>query len=178
MSTQTPVRARAHKVQPGSYRVVMETTNAAPTNLSAFTRPATPPILVPFADTCATAVKIPSAGAFFQGNTANANANYDGGCDLGSQGPGGAPEQMLKLELLTKKRVILDMKGSAYSTLLVVRRATGCPGPEVAKACAAGYFTDRSFLDLTLEAGSYWVQVDGYAGYFGQWFLDAFIVDP
>jgi hypothetical protein len=178
VSAQTPVRARAHKVQPGSYRVVMETTNAAPTNLSAFTRPATPPILVPFADTCATAVKIPSAGGFFQGNTANANANYDGGCDLGSQGPGGAPEQMLKLELSSKKRVILDMKGSAYSTLLVVRRATGCPGPEVAKACAAGYFTDRSFLDLTLEAGSYWVQVDGYAGYFGQWFLDAFIVDP
>lgn len=178
VSSQTPVRARAHKLAAGAYRAVVETANAAPTQLSAFTRPATPPILVPFADTCATAVKIPSAGGFFQGNTANANANYDGGCDLGSQGPGGAPEQMLKLDLAAKKRVILEMKGSAYNTLLVVRKATGCPGPEVAKGCAAGYQTDRSFLDLTLDAGSYWVQVDGYAGYSGQWFLDAFIVDP
>lgn len=178
VSAQTPVRARAHKVAAGSYRVVIETANAAPTILTAFTRPATPPILVPFSDTCATAVKIPPAGGFFQGNTANASADYEAGCDLGSQGPGGAPEQMLKLELAAKKRVVLDMKGSAYNTLLVVRRATACPGPEVAKACAAGYYQDRSFLDLTLDAGSYWVQVDGYAGYSGQWFLDAFIVDP
>lgn len=177
-SAQTPVRARAHKVAAGSYRVVMETANAAPTNLTAFTRPATPPILVPFSDTCAAAVKIPPAGGFFQGNTANANADYDGGCDLGSQGPGGAPDQMLKLELAAKKRVVLDMKGSGYNTLLVVRRATSCPGPEVAMACAAGYYQDRSFLDLTLDAGDYWVQVDGYAGYSGPWFLDAFIVDP
>ncbi|MBI3203636.1 MAG: hypothetical protein HYZ29_19010 [Myxococcales bacterium] len=178
VSSQTPLRARAHKLAAGTYRAVVETANAAPTTLTAFTRPATPPILVSFADTCATAVKIPSAGGFFQGNTANANANYDAGCDLGSQGPGGAPEQMLKLDLPGKKRVILDMAGSAYNTLLVVRRATGCPGPEVVKGCAAGYQTGRSFLDLTLDAGSYWVQVDGYAGYSGQWFLDAFIVDP
>ncbi|MBK7586658.1 MAG: putative metal-binding motif-containing protein [Myxococcales bacterium] len=178
VSPQTPVRARAHKVAAGSYRVVIETTNAAPTILSAFTRPQTPPILVPFADTCATAVKVPPAGGFFQGNTANANADYDAGCDLGSQGPGGAPEQMLRLDLTKKKRVVLDMKGSAYSTLLVVRRAEGCPGPEVTKACAAGYYPDKSFLDLTLDAGSYFVQVDGYAGNSGQWFLDVFVVDP
>lgn len=177
-SGDTPVRARAHKVGAGNYRVVMETTNGAPTIVTAFTRPATPPILVPFADTCATAVKVPPQGGFFQGNTANANADYDAGCDLGSQGPGGAPEQMLKLELAAKKRVVLDMKGSSYNTLLVVRKATGCPGPEVALACAAGYYQDRSFLDLSLDSGSYYVQVDGYAGYSGQWFLDVFIVDP
>jgi hypothetical protein len=177
-SSQSPVRARAHGVPAGSYRVVMETAAGAPTEVTAFTRAAGPPILVPFSDTCATAVKIPSAGGFFQGTTANANADYDGGCDLGSQGPGGAADQVLKLELPAKKRVVLDMKGSAYHTLLVVRKATGCPGPEVAKGCAAGYSGDRSFLDLTLEAGSYWVQVDGYAGYSGQWFLDVFVVDP
>jgi len=177
-SDRTPVRASAHKVPAGSYRVVMETTNGAPTILSAFTRPASPPVLVPFADTCSTAVKIPSNGGFFQGNTANVNADYEAGCDLGAQGPGGAPDQMLKLELTQKKRVVLDMKGSGYHTLLVLRKATSCPGPEVASACAAGYYPDRSFLDVTLDPGSYWVQIDGYAGYSGQWFLEAMIVDP
>ncbi|MFO0569968.1 MAG: putative metal-binding motif-containing protein [Polyangiaceae bacterium] len=177
-SSETPVRTRAHNQPAGSYRAVIESTTLSPTILTAFTRPATPPTLVPFADTCQTAVKIPSAGGFFQGNTGNANADYVAGCDLGSQPAGGAPDQMLKLELSAKKRVVLDMRGSNYATLLAVRRAESCPGPEVAQACAAGYSQDRSFLDLTLDAGAYWVQIDGYAGYFGQWFLDVFIVDP
>ncbi len=177
-STQSPVRVGKHKVAPGSYRAVVESVNAAPTFLTAFVRPATAPIFVAFADTCDTAVKIPSQGGFFQGNSANANADYSVGCDLGGQGPGGGPDQMLSLTLATKKRVVLDMQGSVYSTLLAVRKADSCPGPQVPLACAAGYYTERSFLDLTLDAGSYWVQVDGYASASGAWFLEVFVVDP
>lgn len=177
-SSLSPVRAAAHKVAPGSYRAVIESQNGVPATLTALVRAATAPTLVAFADVCQSAVKVPENGGFFLGNTANAAADYAAGCDLGGQGAGGAPEQMLRLELSAKKRVVLDMKGSAYSTLLVVRKAEGCPGPEVAKACAAGYPVDRSFLDLTLDAGNYFIQVDGYAGASGQWFLDVFVADP
>lgn len=177
-ATISPVRTSAHALPTGSYRAVVESQNGAPMTLTAFVRPAKAPTLVAFADTCATAVKIPESGGFFLGNTANVNADYAAGCDLGSQGPAGAPEQMLKLDLSAKKRVILDMRGSTYSTLLAVRKADGCPGAEISKACAAGYGLDKSFLDVTLEAGSYFVQVDGYAGQYGQWFLEVFVSNP
>jgi hypothetical protein len=45
-------------------------------------------------------------------------------------------------------------------------------------ACAVGYYAQRSFLDLTLEAGVYFVQVDGLSGEAGAWFLDVFVVEP
>jgi hypothetical protein len=177
-STQSPVRTAQHKLPAGSYHAVVESVNAAPTFLTAFVRPKTAPVLVAFADTCDAAVKIPSVGGFFQGNTANASADYAAACDLGGQGPGGAPDQMLSLTLTQKKRVVLDMKGSVYSTLIAVRKGTSCPGTTVELGCAAGYGTDRSFLDLVLDPGSYWVQLDGYASASGAWFLEVFIVDP
>jgi hypothetical protein len=44
--------------------------------------------------------------------------------------------------------------------------------------CAAGYGAARSFLDLELDAGTYFIQVDGYAGAHGPWFLDVHVVAP
>jgi hypothetical protein len=146
--------------------------------LTALVRPAVPTTLVPFADSCADVLAIPSTGGFFQGNTANASANYVAGCDQGGQPPGGAREQLLKLELAVPKRVVLDMQGSGYNTLLDVRRGPSCPGDEVPNACAAGYYPERSFLDLQLEAGTYFLQIDGYASAYGPWFLDVRVVDP
>ena len=82
------------------------------------------------------------------------------------------------LESYQRLRVILDMLGSSYATLLDVRKGPDCPGTEVPLACAAGYFVQRSFLDLTLSAGTYFLQIDGYAGQAGPWFLDVRVVDP
>jgi hypothetical protein len=177
-SGSSPNRAAAYGVVPGSYRAVVEAVGSTPTQLTAFTRPATPPVFVAFSDTCADAVEIPPAGGRFQGTTANASADYDVGCDLGAQPPGGAPDQMLHLSLSKKQRVVFDMKGSSYNTLLDVRRGPSCPGQEVALACAAGYVADRSYLDLTLDAGDYYVQIDGYAGASGSWSLDVYTADP
>jgi Putative metal-binding motif len=176
--TNSPVRAAAHDVPAGSYRAVVETAAGDPTQLTAFTRPAAPPILVAFADTCADAVDVPAAGGFFEGNTANATANYDAGCDLGAQPPGGAPDQVLHLKLASTRRVILDMQGSGYATLLDVRRGPACPGTEVTNGCAAGYQPNRSYLDLTLPAGDYFIQVDGYDGDSGPWFLEVYLSNP
>jgi hypothetical protein len=82
------------------------------------------------------------------------------------------------LTLSETQRVVLDMEGSAYRTLLDVRRGPGCPGVEVASGCSVGFYAERSYLDLVLEPGEYFVQVDGYSGQAGAWFLDVFIFDP
>lgn len=174
----SPVRGRAQNVPPGDYRVVAESTQGSPVELTAFVRPAIPPTLVPFSDSCADVLEIPSTGGFFQGTTANATADFDAGCDQAGQPEYGAPEQLLKLTLPASKRVVLDMMGSSYSTLLDVRKGPDCPGTEVLLACAAGYYVQRSFLDLTLDAGTYFIQIDGYAGQSGPWFLDVRVVDP
>lgn len=175
----SPVRAAKHAVPPGTYRVISESVQGQPMQLTAFVRPAVPPTLVPFADGCADALEIPSTGGFFQGTTANANADFKAGCDQGGlPGPGGAPDQMLKMNLGAKKRVVLDMYGSSYPTLLDVRKGPDCPGVEVSQGCTVGYNPNRSFLDLELEPGLYYIQIDGYALASGPWFLDVRIVDP
>lgn len=177
-AAQSPVRASARKVPAGSYRAVVESLYGNDVTLTAFVRPYTPPTLVPFADTCADAVTIPPEGGFFQGNTANASADYSAGCDVGGQGPNGGPEQMLRLDLPQKKRVVFDMTGSTYVTVLDVRRGPACPGTELPSSCSAGFAASRSYLDLTLAAGTYWVQIDGYGGDAGPWLLDVRVVDP
>lgn len=177
-SSRSPNRAARHNVSPGSYRVVAETFRANPVAITALTRPAAPPVFVAFADTCDQAINIPSEGGFFQGNTANVDADYDASCDLGGQAQGGAPDQMLRLVLTEPRRVVFDMKGSPHNTLLNVRRGPDCPGDELAQACAAGFVADKSYLDLDLEPGEYFVQVDGYQGSSGPWQLEVFVVDP
>ena len=145
--------------------------------LTAFTRPATPPTFVVFADTCDDAHHIPPHGGLFQGNTSNATAQYAAGCDQAGGPPFGAPEQMLRLDLATAKRVVFDMRGSSYRTLLNIRKGPDCPGTEVLHGCAVGYFQQRSFVDVHLDAGTYFVQVDGFYGESGNWFLDVYVAD-
>ncbi|MCU0690413.1 MAG: putative metal-binding motif-containing protein, partial [Polyangiaceae bacterium] len=174
----SPVRTAVHDLGPGGYRAAIESRLGNPTQLTALVRVAQPPTVVAFADTCEDALAIPLAGGLFQGNSANATAQYAAGCDQAGAGAGGAPDQVLRLELTNRRRVAFDMRGSSYRTLLNVRRGPSCPGEEIAGACAVGYYAQRSFLDLTLEAGVYFVQVDGFFGEAGAWFLDVFVVEP
>ncbi len=171
-------RARRRNVPAGSYRIIAESLHNQPMLLTALVRPAVPPTLVPFANACGDVVTIPSAGGFFQGTTANAQADFDAGCDQGGQPAGGARDQILELVLTESKRVVFDMQGSAYATLLNVREGPGCPGMEMPFACAAGFYPERSFLDLELAPATYYVQIDGYNGQDGPWFLDVHVVDP
>lgn len=176
-NSSSPVRTNKRNVAAGEYRVISESVLGLPTQVTAFVRKTVPAIVVPFADGCADAMTIPSTGGFFQGNTANATASFDAGCDQGGGPLYGARDQLLKLTLPEKKRVVLDMSGSGYSTLLDVRKGPDCPGVEVLQGCTVGYSQGRSFLDLTLDAGTYFIQIDGYNGDEGPWFLDVRIVD-
>jgi hypothetical protein len=49
---------------------------------------------------------------------------------------------------------------------------------EIPLACTASVASNPAYLDLELEAGTYYVQVDGLAGATGPWFLDVFVVSP
>ena len=174
----SPVRASKRNVLAGSYRVVSESSSGQDTEITAFVRPTVAPKLIPFADTCADAHAIPPEGGIFQGNTANATGDFNAGCDQGGVPQGGAPDQLLKLTLATPKRVVMDMAGSAYTTVLDVRKGPACPGAEVPVACAVGYPPGRSYLDVQLGAGTYYLQIDGLALDSGSWVLDVRVVDP
>jgi hypothetical protein len=175
---QSPVRARSNAVPAGSYRVMAESALGAPIGLTAFTRPAQTPVLVAFADTCDEAIVIPETGGRFLGNTANVEADYEASCDFASGAPGGAPEQMLALSLSRERRVVFDLGLSDFATMLAIREASSCPGPEIVRTCVPGYVDGRSFLDRVLPAGDYWVQIDGYDRSTGNWILDVFVADP
>lgn len=174
----SPVRASKRNVPAGAYRVIAETLKGGDTELTALVRPAAPTTLVPFADACADAFTLPPEGGFFQGNTVNATANFSAGCDQGTVMGAGAPDQLLKLVLSAQKRVILEMNGSSYTTLLDVRKGPACPGTEVPLGCAVGFAASRSYLDLTLPADTYYLQVDGFSFDAGAWSLDVRVVDP
>ncbi|MEO6600618.1 MAG: putative metal-binding motif-containing protein, partial [Polyangiaceae bacterium] len=117
-SNSSPVRARAYGVAAGTYRAVAESAGGTPATLTAFTRNAVPPTLVPFADDCTAPFEIPGTGGRFKGSTSNAHADFSAGCDGSNQGMYGAPDQILHLALKNKSRVVLDMAGSTYQTML------------------------------------------------------------
>lgn len=172
------LRAVKYSLEPGDYRGIIESARGNPVALSWFTRPPVAPLHVPFADDCRGVVTIPEQGGRFTGNTNNSFPDFSAGCDVGGQSEGGAPDQILKLTLTAPRRVILDMRGSNYATMLSVRRGPDCPGEELQLACATGYYDPRSFLDLDLQAGDYFVQIDGYDGASGAWKLDVFTAEP
>lgn len=178
-ATLSPARAQYRNLAAGSYRVVAESLAGQPMELTPLVRAAVPATFVPFANNCSDALAVPATGGFFIGNTSNAQPDFEAGCDQGGQPTNGASDQILELVLTQTKRVVLDMQGSGYSTMLSVREGNSdCPGNEVLGACAVGYYPERSFLDLELAAGTYYILVDGFASQLGPWFLDIFVVDP
>jgi Putative metal-binding motif len=160
----------------GEYRVVIESLLGLPATVLAATRPTAAPTFVPGSDACADALTIDPAGGIYQGNTSNAAPDLSASCDFAT--PTGAPDQVLRLALAAPRRVVFDMRGSDFDTLLDIRRGPDCPGDEVALGCAVFSAGDRSFLDLNLPAGDYFVQIDGYAGASGNWLLNVFVLDP
>lgn len=174
--TTSPLRLARHRLLAGSYAVVVESQLGAPVQVMALVRKAAPPTLATHAEDCETVVDIPPQGGFFQGNTNRAVADFSGSCDVRGATLTGAGDQLLRLVLTDRRRVILDMSGSAFNTLLDLREGPECPGTEV--RCAASTDSGRSYIDMVLEPAEYYVQLDGYAGGEGQWFLEVFSLEP
>jgi len=173
----TPARVAKRNVAPGTYRVLVHDERGETVSLGAFVRPTLAPVQVT-SDGCADAATIPATGGFFTGDTTTKGADFPAGCDSVGGAPNGAPDQMMKLVLTERRRVIFDMQGSSFATLLNLRSGPACPGIEVPDACYVGFRASRSFLDKVLDAGTYWVQIDGHAGTVGTWNLDVRVLPP
>jgi hypothetical protein len=84
------------------------------------------------------------------------------------------------LTLDEPRRVVIDSSFSNYLTMLSVRKAEGCPGEEIAGTCSVTYTRSDAdepiygFIDAVLDAGSYYIQIDGYNGDRGRWVLEVF----
>jgi hypothetical protein len=172
-----PLRVSRRNVAQGSYRVVTGDQKGLSSEILALVRPTVIPTAVT-TETCIDAMVIPETGGYFTGNTTNATAKFSAGCDSAGQDLFGAKDQMLRLTLTQPRRVIFDMIGSTFPTLLDVRSGDACPGIEVPNGCAVGVSANRSFLDIVLPAGTHWVQVDGYGGATGAWNLDVRVLPP
>jgi hypothetical protein len=175
----TPVRAGKRNVTAGDYRAVVADELGLQGTLDALVRPTVAPTITPpgGADTCAEAVDA-SAGGFFTGDTSTAHSDYSNPCDAPDSIPGGAPDQVLALHFAAPQRVVLDMEGSTYTTILDVRQGPSCPGTPVTNGCYVGFTAQKSFLDLELPAGQYWIVVDGYSEDRGAWDLDVRVLPP
>jgi Putative metal-binding motif len=175
----TPARVGKRNVAAGDYRVVVADQLGLQGTVQALVRPTVAPTIIPAggADTCAQAVDA-SGGGFFTGDTSTANADYGEGCDAPNQPAGSARDQVLALNLTQPERVVLDMEGSSYTTILEVTQGPGCPGTPVLDACYVGFGAQKSFLDLELGEGQYWIVVDGYGGAAGAWSLDVRVLPP
>jgi hypothetical protein len=178
----TPLRVGKRNVPAGDYRAVVTDVLGLQGTLDALVRPTVAPTIVPnaSADTCATAVDA-SAGGFFTGDTSTTTGHYPSPCDAPTAPASGENDQVLSLDLAQPRRVVLDMEGSAYQTLLDVRQGPSCPGTPVTGGCYVGFNgaqPQRSFLDLELGAGQYWVIVEGYSGDKGAWDLDVRVLPP
>lgn len=175
---QTPTRASRRALGPGSYRIVVADELGQNVGLMALVRPTAPPTVVTTANGCADPLPLPLGGGFFSGDTTAMTADFEASCDAPGQPLGTANDQLFKLELPSAQRVVLDMTGSFLRPVLNLRQGAVCPGLEVPGACNAGTGPTRSFLDRTLPAGTYWVQVDGFAGDKGAWNLDVRVLPP
>ncbi len=59
-----------------------------------------------------------------------------------------------------------------------MREGPACPGSATVNGCYVGFSTQRSFLDMELTAGPYFVLVSGFNGAKGPWALDVRILPP
>jgi hypothetical protein len=161
----------------GDWRVVVADQLGLQGTLDVLVRDTVAPTIVPAgaATTCAAAVDA-SHGGFFTGDTSTVPQSYQSGCDSPNQS--GEHVQVLALNLTQAQRVVLDMEGSAYETLLDVRQGPTCPGDPLGNGCYVGFGPQRSFLDLELTPGTYWVLVSGYNGADGPWDLDVRVLPP
>lgn len=174
----TPTRVSRRNLPAGSYRVVIADQLGQNVELTALVRKAAAPTLVSGVNDCTAPGTIAAQGGFYTGTTASGVGRFDAGCDAPGMPIGGAPDHLLRFDLAARARVVFDMTGSSYTTLLDVRRGATCPGAEITGACFVGFGPNRSFLDLVLDAGTYWVQVDGYAGEAGTYGLDVRVLPP
>jgi hypothetical protein len=178
-------RVGARNVPAGDYRAVVTDELGLAGSLDVLVRPTVAPTIIPpgGSNDCSHAQVIDgAAGGFFTGDTSKATGAYGAMCDAPGVASPGAPDQVLSLNLAKAQRVVFDMEGSTYTTILDVRQGATCPGETmmlpIGSTCYVGFGSQRSFLDLELQSGQYWVVIGGYNLGKGPWDLDVRVLPP
>jgi hypothetical protein len=107
---------------------------------------------VPANDTCAGATAI-TAGIDTSGTTCGAAGDYAGTCG------GAGPDVVYRLDVAMRSAVTIQT-GATWDTVLHLR-GDGCPGSEVACNDNISGTDQRSRITTTVDAGTYYVVVDG-----------------
>ncbi|MCZ7683287.1 MAG: hypothetical protein M5U28_32605 [Sandaracinaceae bacterium] len=177
--TGDPARARLRGLGAGTYYVIAESSSGSGYTLRLDTT--TPPsVTVPVTgnEACATAYDIPETGGVFTGDTTSmANDYTTSAASLCGSGAASA-DAAFRLTLTARRRVVLSTEGSAYDTVLHVHRDACVSGAELYCDDDGGAGA-TSLLDRVLDAGTYYVIVDGFgAGSRGAYVLDVLVTDP
>ncbi len=111
----------------------------------------------PVNDTCAGATSIALPGGTFTGSTCPAASDYNpgGGCGVTD-----AKDVVYHIALSQRSRVVASTVGSAFDTVLYVR-STDCAGGAQVACDNDGGGGGASRIDTTLDAGVYYLFLDG-----------------
>lgn len=171
----SPSRTVLRALDPGVYFVVVESFSARAFEITATASPPVAVTAVVGNDTCATATVVPATGGVFSGTTATLANDYTWSCGAS----GASNDATFRLDLATSRRVVATTDGSTYDTLLGIRREP-CEGAGGELVCRDdGGFMMPDTLDQTLDAGTWYLVVDGFGtAMSGPYLLDVMLMDP
>jgi hypothetical protein len=177
------VWARYRSLTPGQTYFIQAATTASGGQLSArWVRvPAATPTPVTGNVTCDTAAQIPPEGGIFTGTTDGSTAVLNPMCATAMTGCVGARGVLYRLDLTERRRVVIRHDAMGFDALLAVNQGDMCPGRSIRDqlACNDDWYSTDSQLDLTLNAGRYWVFAGGCgATQSGPYELDVAIFAP
>ncbi len=177
--TGDPARARLRGLGAGTYYVIAESSSGSGYTLRLDTT--TPPsVTVPVTgnEACATAYDIPATGGVFTGSTTGMANDYTTSAASVCGSGAASPDAAFRLTLAARRRVVLSTEGSAYDTVLHVHRDACVSGAELYCDDDGGAGA-TSLLDRVLDAGTYYVIVDGFGtASSGSYVLDVLVTDP
>lgn len=157
-----PVRTRMRDLAAGTYYVVVESFLGTSFTITANDSEPVTPVEVSGNETCETAYEIPETGGVFIGNTTIFLDDLQANC--GDQARSG--DAVFRLVLPARRRVTIDTGGSGFDTVLHLHRDTDGSGTCTSRAEIAcdddSGDGSASFIDRTLDAGTYFIVVDGW----------------
>jgi hypothetical protein len=143
--------------------------------------PHTEPIPVVGNTTCETAHPIPPQGGIFTGTTEGSSAVAMPFCATTTTGCAGSRGVLYRLDLTERRRVVAILDGMGFDALLAIQRMDPCPGRTIRDqlACVDDWYSTDPQVDVTLDAGRYWVFAGGCgASQSGPYRLDVALFAP
>lgn len=131
--------------------------------------------------TCDAAYVLPAGGGVFTGTTDGATAVAMPLCATTMTGCAGSRGVLYRLDLTERRRVVAILDGTGFDALLAIQRQDPCPGRNIRDqvACNDDWYSTDAQVDVTLDAGRYWIHAGGCgAAQGGAYKLDVAILPP